>query len=91
MFYDCNVINIFFQNEKVKIIADIPYLLPKAYTKLANESPVISDSANMVDCQVSIIINIVKIDTMARKEVTLMASLPSVNSQTIPQKSFSPL
>jgi len=40
---------------------------------------------------VSIIINIVKIDTMVRKKVTLMASLPSVKSQTIPQEFFSSL
>lgn len=71
MFYDCNVINIFFQNEKVKIIADIPYLLPKAYTKLANESPVISDSANMVDCQVSIIIKLILLRSMQWHEKKL--------------------
>lgn len=45
---------IFFQIEKVKLIPDIPYLLPKSYTKLPNERPAAAaDSANMVDCQVS--------------------------------------
>ena len=44
---------IFFQIEKVKIIPDIPYLLPKSYAKLPNERPAAADNTNKVDCQVS--------------------------------------
>lgn len=48
-------INIFhsFQIEKVKMYHDIPYLLPKSYSKLSNERPATLDDFNVVDCQVS--------------------------------------
>ena len=42
-----------FQLEKVKMYHDIPYLLPKSYTKLANEKPAVLEDYNVVDCQVS--------------------------------------
>lgn len=48
-------INIFhsFQIEKVKMYHDIPYLLPKSYSKLSYERPATLDDFNVVDCQVS--------------------------------------
>lgn len=38
--------------EKVKMYHDIPYLLPKSYSKLSNERPATLDDFNVVDCQI---------------------------------------
>lgn len=50
---------------------DIPYLLPKSYAKLANERPAASDSANVVDCQVSNKIFCVTFPTKLKAKVNL--------------------
>ena len=41
------------QVEKVKIYPDIPYVLPKSYSKLAAERPTVSENVKTVECQVT--------------------------------------
>ena len=41
------------QVEKVKIYPDIPYVLPKSYSKLAADRPTVSENVKTVECQVS--------------------------------------
>ena len=41
------------QVEKVKIYPDIPYVLPKSYSKLAADRPTISENVKTVECQVT--------------------------------------
>ncbi|CAH3173881.1 unnamed protein product [Porites lobata] len=38
--------------EKVKIYPDIPYVLPKSYSKLAADRPTISENVKTVECQI---------------------------------------
>ena len=41
------------QVEKVKIYPDIPYVLPKSYSKLAADRPTVSENVKTVECQVT--------------------------------------
>jgi len=41
------------QVEKVKIYPDIPYVLPKSYSKLAADRPTASENVKTVECQVT--------------------------------------
>ena len=41
------------QVEKVKIYPDIPYVLPKSYSKLAANRPTVSENVKTVECQVT--------------------------------------
>ena len=41
-----------FQLEKVKMLPDIPFVLPKSYTKLAKEKLPVPDNTQLVKCQV---------------------------------------
>ena len=37
----------------MKIYPDIPYVLPKSYSKLAADRPTVSENVKTVECQVS--------------------------------------